>query len=215
MRFKFRCLFLPVYFNLDTSKLQNPSRKQSVSRSLKHLFNSSNKFVKTLKRFEKKALSEQSLALCLCLLSQKHPKMELSHVSCLQGRLPGCCLLPQGQFAGDGRGPDPHRGSGRLIQQLPHAGLPVVHQGTALRILKQRRSRVHFYTIFIFHGLFKCVFAVVVHVGGRAVAQAEHAGVHVFVLYPAGQAQDADGRQPAAGQADNAAAALKKAKKKL
>lgn len=36
---------------LDVSKLQNPSRKQSVSRSLKHLFNSSNKFVKTLKRF--------------------------------------------------------------------------------------------------------------------------------------------------------------------
>ncbi|CAI5657985.1 unnamed protein product [Oreochromis niloticus] len=34
----------------DVSKLQNPSRKQSVSRSLKHLFNSSNKFVKTLKR---------------------------------------------------------------------------------------------------------------------------------------------------------------------
>ncbi|XP_071264930.1 ankyrin repeat and fibronectin type-III domain-containing protein 1-like [Salvelinus alpinus] len=34
----------------DTSKLQNPRRKQSVSRSLKHLFNSSNKFVKTLKR---------------------------------------------------------------------------------------------------------------------------------------------------------------------
>ncbi|XP_054619090.1 uncharacterized protein ankfn1 isoform X2 [Dunckerocampus dactyliophorus] len=34
----------------DASKLQNPSRKQSVSRSLKHLFNSSNKFVKTLKR---------------------------------------------------------------------------------------------------------------------------------------------------------------------
>ncbi|XP_029382930.1 ankyrin repeat and fibronectin type-III domain-containing protein 1 isoform X3 [Echeneis naucrates] len=34
----------------DTSKLLNPSRKQSVSRSLKHLFNSSNKFVKTLKR---------------------------------------------------------------------------------------------------------------------------------------------------------------------
>ncbi|KAJ3608308.1 hypothetical protein NHX12_025357, partial [Muraenolepis orangiensis] len=33
-----------------SSKLQNPSRKQSVSRSLKHLFNSSNKFVKTLKR---------------------------------------------------------------------------------------------------------------------------------------------------------------------
>ncbi|XP_035853733.1 ankyrin repeat and fibronectin type-III domain-containing protein 1-like [Sander lucioperca] len=34
----------------DSSKLPNPSRKQSVSRSLKHLFNSSNKFVKTLKR---------------------------------------------------------------------------------------------------------------------------------------------------------------------
>uniref|UniRef100_H3CD40 Ankyrin repeat and fibronectin type III domain containing 1 n=1 Tax=Tetraodon nigroviridis TaxID=99883 RepID=H3CD40_TETNG len=34
----------------DVSKPQNPSRKQSVSRSLKHLFNSSNKFVKTLKR---------------------------------------------------------------------------------------------------------------------------------------------------------------------
>ncbi|KAG7491711.1 hypothetical protein MATL_G00007390 [Megalops atlanticus] len=34
----------------DTTKLQNPSRKQSVSRSLKHLFHSSNKFVKTLKR---------------------------------------------------------------------------------------------------------------------------------------------------------------------
>ncbi|XP_061561556.1 ankyrin repeat and fibronectin type-III domain-containing protein 1 isoform X2 [Phycodurus eques] len=34
----------------DASKLQNPSRKQSVSRSLKHLFHSSNKFVKTLKR---------------------------------------------------------------------------------------------------------------------------------------------------------------------
>ncbi|XP_024141286.1 ankyrin repeat and fibronectin type-III domain-containing protein 1 [Oryzias melastigma] len=34
----------------DTSKMQNHSRKQSVSRSLKHLFNSSNKFVKTLKR---------------------------------------------------------------------------------------------------------------------------------------------------------------------
>uniref|UniRef100_A0AAY4AHK7 Ankyrin repeat and fibronectin type III domain containing 1 n=1 Tax=Denticeps clupeoides TaxID=299321 RepID=A0AAY4AHK7_9TELE len=32
------------------SKLQNPSRKQSVSRSLKHLFHSSSKFVKSLKR---------------------------------------------------------------------------------------------------------------------------------------------------------------------
>ncbi|XP_016427674.1 ankyrin repeat and fibronectin type-III domain-containing protein 1 [Sinocyclocheilus rhinocerous] len=34
----------------DTSKLQNPSRKQSMSRSLKHLFHSSTKFVKSLKR---------------------------------------------------------------------------------------------------------------------------------------------------------------------
>uniref|UniRef100_A0A3Q3JHZ2 Fibronectin type-III domain-containing protein n=1 Tax=Monopterus albus TaxID=43700 RepID=A0A3Q3JHZ2_MONAL len=34
----------------DASKLQNPGRKPSVSRSLKHLFNSSSKFVKTLKR---------------------------------------------------------------------------------------------------------------------------------------------------------------------
>ncbi|XP_016335828.1 ankyrin repeat and fibronectin type-III domain-containing protein 1-like [Sinocyclocheilus anshuiensis] len=34
----------------DTSKLQNSSRKQSVSRSLKHLFHSSTKFVKSLKR---------------------------------------------------------------------------------------------------------------------------------------------------------------------
>ncbi|XP_053308690.1 ankyrin repeat and fibronectin type-III domain-containing protein 1 [Spea bombifrons] len=34
----------------ESMKLQNPSRKQSVSRSLKHLFHSSNKFVKTLKR---------------------------------------------------------------------------------------------------------------------------------------------------------------------
>ncbi|RLV99236.1 hypothetical protein DV515_00009875, partial [Chloebia gouldiae] len=33
-----------------SSKLQNAGRKQSVSRSLKHLFHSSNKFVKTLKR---------------------------------------------------------------------------------------------------------------------------------------------------------------------
>lgn len=43
-------MFLLLLF-LDVSKLQNPGRKQSVSRSLKHLFNSSNKFVKTLKRF--------------------------------------------------------------------------------------------------------------------------------------------------------------------
>ncbi|XP_069785740.1 ankyrin repeat and fibronectin type-III domain-containing protein 1 [Narcine bancroftii] len=34
----------------ENTKLQNPSRKQSVSRSLKHLFHSSTKFVKTLKR---------------------------------------------------------------------------------------------------------------------------------------------------------------------
>ncbi|XP_031323955.2 ankyrin repeat and fibronectin type-III domain-containing protein 1 [Camelus dromedarius] len=34
----------------ETSKLQTTGRKQSVSRSLKHLFHSSNKFVKTLKR---------------------------------------------------------------------------------------------------------------------------------------------------------------------
>ncbi|XP_048343328.1 ankyrin repeat and fibronectin type-III domain-containing protein 1 [Sphaerodactylus townsendi] len=34
----------------ESSKLQNVGRKQSVSRSLKHLFHSSNKFVKTLKR---------------------------------------------------------------------------------------------------------------------------------------------------------------------
>ncbi|OCT62709.1 ankyrin repeat and fibronectin type-III domain-containing protein 1 isoform X1 [Xenopus laevis] len=34
----------------EEAKLQNSSRKQSVSRSLKHLFHSSNKFVKTLKR---------------------------------------------------------------------------------------------------------------------------------------------------------------------
>uniref|UniRef100_A0A3B4FYV4 Ankyrin repeat and fibronectin type III domain containing 1 n=1 Tax=Pundamilia nyererei TaxID=303518 RepID=A0A3B4FYV4_9CICH len=40
---------LPPSAAPSASKLQNPSRKQSVSRSLKHLFNSSNKFVKTLK----------------------------------------------------------------------------------------------------------------------------------------------------------------------
>ncbi|KAM3860033.1 ankyrin repeat and fibronectin type-III domain-containing protein 1 [Diretmus argenteus] len=39
-----------THYCCGDSKLQNPSRKQSVSRSLKHLFNSSNKFVKTLKR---------------------------------------------------------------------------------------------------------------------------------------------------------------------
>uniref|UniRef100_UPI00398E62DA ankyrin repeat and fibronectin type-III domain-containing protein 1-like n=1 Tax=Pristiophorus japonicus TaxID=55135 RepID=UPI00398E62DA len=33
----------------ENAKVQNPSRKQSVSRSLKHLFHSSSKFVKTLK----------------------------------------------------------------------------------------------------------------------------------------------------------------------
>lgn len=41
---------LTYLFLSDTSKLQNPSRKQSVSKSLKHLFHSSTKFVKTLKR---------------------------------------------------------------------------------------------------------------------------------------------------------------------
>lgn len=46
-----KTFFFPLSYFLDPSKLQNPSRKQSVSRSLKHLFNSSNKFVKTLKRF--------------------------------------------------------------------------------------------------------------------------------------------------------------------
>ncbi|XP_044278079.1 ankyrin repeat and fibronectin type-III domain-containing protein 1 isoform X1 [Varanus komodoensis] len=40
----------PSYSCRDSSKLQNAGRKQSVSRSLKHLFHSSNKFVKTLKR---------------------------------------------------------------------------------------------------------------------------------------------------------------------
>lgn len=52
---------------LDASKPQNPSRKQSVSRSLKHLFNSSNKFVKTLKRFvmiEGVFYTERCVALC-------------------------------------------------------------------------------------------------------------------------------------------------------
>ncbi|XP_075996927.1 ankyrin repeat and fibronectin type-III domain-containing protein 1-like [Genypterus blacodes] len=39
-----------THYCCGDSKMQNPSRKQSVSRSLKHLFNSSNKFVKTLKR---------------------------------------------------------------------------------------------------------------------------------------------------------------------
>ncbi|KAM4692089.1 ankyrin repeat and fibronectin type-III domain-containing protein 1 [Rhinophrynus dorsalis] len=38
------------YNSRESAKLQNPSRKQSVSRSLKHLFHSSNKFIKTLKR---------------------------------------------------------------------------------------------------------------------------------------------------------------------
>uniref|UniRef100_A0A670IBM4 Ankyrin repeat and fibronectin type III domain containing 1 n=1 Tax=Podarcis muralis TaxID=64176 RepID=A0A670IBM4_PODMU len=40
----------PSYSCRDSFKLQNAGRKQSVSRSLKHLFHSSNKFVKTLKR---------------------------------------------------------------------------------------------------------------------------------------------------------------------
>ncbi|KAM9831257.1 ankyrin repeat and fibronectin type-III domain-containing protein 1 [Neosynchiropus ocellatus] len=38
------------YCGGDAAKLHNSSRKQSVSRSLKHLFNSSSKFIKTLKR---------------------------------------------------------------------------------------------------------------------------------------------------------------------
>nr|XP_033817847.1 ankyrin repeat and fibronectin type-III domain-containing protein 1 [Geotrypetes seraphini] len=38
------------YSHRENSKLQTASRKHSVSRSLKHLFQSSNKFVKTLKR---------------------------------------------------------------------------------------------------------------------------------------------------------------------
>lgn len=43
-------LVLFLFSILESSKLQNTGRKQSVSRSLKHLFHSSNKFVKTLKR---------------------------------------------------------------------------------------------------------------------------------------------------------------------
>lgn len=40
------------------------------------------------------------------------------------------------------------------------------------------------------------------HVGGRTVAQAEHKSVHVIILHSAGQTQDANSRQPAAGQKD-------------
>lgn len=45
-------LYFFFFFGVsETSKLQTTGRKQSVSRSLKHLFHSSNKFVKTLKRW--------------------------------------------------------------------------------------------------------------------------------------------------------------------
>lgn len=44
----------------ESSKLQTTGRKQSVSRSLKHLFHSSNKFVKTLKRWVLNTLSRKS-----------------------------------------------------------------------------------------------------------------------------------------------------------
>lgn len=47
----------------ESSKLQNAGRKQSVSRSLKHLFHSSNKFVKTLKRFVIHFISQTSWGL--------------------------------------------------------------------------------------------------------------------------------------------------------
>jgi len=50
-------------------------------------------------------------------------------LAALQGDLPGSRVLPQRQPAGDGRGPDPHRGGGRFLRQLPHARLPLVHQG--------------------------------------------------------------------------------------
>lgn len=66
----------------------------------------------------------------------------------------------------------------------------------------KEREKNAFLRIFPFFDWTLFVCAVVVHVGGRAVAQAEHASVHVVVLHPAGQAQDADGRQPAAGQND-------------
>lgn len=44
------------------------------------------------------------------------------------------------------------------------------------------------------------VSAAVLHVGGRPVAETEHVGIHVLVHHPPGQAQDADRRQPAAGE---------------
>lgn len=47
----------------ESSKLQTSGRKQSVSRSLKHLFHSSNKFVKTLKRWVLCSFSRKSLHL--------------------------------------------------------------------------------------------------------------------------------------------------------
>lgn len=59
---------------LESSKLQNAGRKQSVSRSLKHLFHSSNKFVKTLKRFVIHFISQtyQVVASSCCSYSEKH-----------------------------------------------------------------------------------------------------------------------------------------------
>lgn len=68
---------------------------------------------------------------------------------------------------------------------------------TALR--RQNEGNI----FFIFKKMYLCFYCtVVVHVGGRSVAQAEHASVHVVVLHPAGPAQDANGRQPDAGQKD-------------
>lgn len=45
-----------------------------------------------------------------------------------------------------------------------------------------------------------CVSAAVLYVGGRPVAETEYVRVYVVVLHPAGQAQDAHRRRPAAGQ---------------
>lgn len=42
--------------------------------------------------------------------------------------------------------------------------------------------------------------AAVLYVGGRPVAETEYVSVYVVVLHPAGPAQDAHRRQPAAGQ---------------
>lgn len=45
-----------------------------------------------------------------------------------------------------------------------------------------------------------CVCLALLYVGGRPLAETEYAGVHVLVLHPAGPPQDAQRRQPAAGQ---------------